>query len=68
MQFINPSHQFQLRLADRAWCVVDRASADVKQLGLPRNAEFMFPVDHHLALGNPALVSALSKKSFSSAS
>ena len=47
--------------------VVRRPSADLEKLGLATNAQFVATVNHLPALINPALVSALSKKSISSA-
>jgi hypothetical protein len=43
-------------------------TADVQNLRLAGNREIVRPVDHRFALSKPALVSAPSKKSFSSAS
>ena len=42
-----------------------RAPADAERLGLPGDRQVVLTVDHRLALSNPALVSAPSKKSFS---
>ena len=67
VQLVELAHQRQIGRADRLRQVVDRASADVEQLGLARDGQFVITVDHGFALSNPALVSALSKKSFSSA-
>ena len=39
--------------------------ADAERLGLPGDRQVVLTVDHRLALSNPALVSAPSKKSFS---
>jgi hypothetical protein len=48
--------------------VVDAAPADTQNLRLLRDRQIVFAVDHRLALSKPALVSAPSKKSFSSVS
>ncbi len=68
MQFIDPTHQRQIGVADRSGLVAHRAETDVQQRRLSLHRESVGPVDHHFALSNPALVSALSKKSFSTAS
>ena len=67
VQFVNSTHECQVGIAGRAAAVVHGASADLKQLGLAHYAQGVFTVNHAKALSNPALVSALSKKSFSSA-
>src|SRR6218665_453236 len=67
-ELVQPPPQPQVALADRARQVVHRAAADTEQLGLARDAQVMGTVDHRFALSNPALVSARSKKSFSSVS
>ena len=48
--------------------VVDAAAADVQNLRLLGDRQIVLTVDHRFALSNPALVSAPSKKSFSSVS
>ena len=68
MQFVDPPHDAQVFGRDGTRLVIDRASADVQNLRLAGNREIVRPVDHRLALINPALLSAPSKKSFSSAS
>jgi hypothetical protein len=68
VQLVDAAHQRQLGLGDRLGVVVHRAPADAQQLGLPLDRQFGFTVDHRFALSNPALVSAPSKKSFSSVS
>jgi hypothetical protein len=52
---------------DRARLVIDRAPADAQNLLLAGNRKIVSFVDHRFALSKPALVSAPSKKSFSSA-
>ena len=68
VQLINPAHERQIGCADRTGQVIDRTPTDVEQFGLTCNAEVVISVNHGFALSNPALVSALSKKSFSSVS
>ena len=46
----------------------DAVAAYANQFGLPFDRKHMPAVDYRFALSNPALVSALSKKSFSSVS
>jgi len=47
---------------------LNRQRNDVQSVRLPRERQIMLTVDHRFALSNPALVSAPSKKSFSSVS
>src|SRR5262249_23069996 len=61
-------HEREVGRRPRGGPVVDRATGDADQLGLLRNAQRVITVDHRFALSNPALVSAPSKKSFSSVS
>src|ERR1035438_3451619 len=65
MQLVDLAHQPQVCNRDRMRLVVDRAAADVKNLGLLRDGKIMLGVNHLFTLSNPALVSAPSKKSFS---
>src|SRR5471032_2806564 len=67
MQLVEPPHQRKVRGRHRAWQVVDAATADVQRLGLLGDRQIVLAVDHRFALSKPALVSAPSKKSFSSA-
>src|SRR5258706_26043 len=48
--------------------VIHRAARKARGLGLLRDAQRMPAVDHRFAFSNPALLSAPSKKSFSSVS
>src|SRR5450432_4853376 len=48
--------------------IVDAAPADAQNFRLPGDRQIVPTVDHRFALSNPALVSAPSKKSFSSVS
>src|ERR1035437_10168415 len=66
MQFIDAPHQPEVRLRDRPRMVVDRAAADLKHFSLFLDGKIVLRVDHCFTLSNPALVSAPSKKSFSS--
>src|ERR1039457_2728761 len=68
MQFVDLPHQLQVGFRDRARPIVEAAAAEPKQVYLLLNRELFFTRDHLLALSSPALVSARSKKSFSSVS
>src|SRR6185436_20676505 len=68
MQPIETSHHRQVARRHRTWQIVDTATADAQKLGLLGDRQIVFTVDHRFALSNPALVSAPSKKSFSSVS
>ena len=68
VQLVDLEHQRQIGRADRPGQVIHRAPAHAQQPGLARDGELMVTVDHRFALSNPALVSAPSKKSFSSVS
>src|SRR5471030_782988 len=52
----------------RARQIINAAAADLQNFRLPGDRQIVFTVDHRFALSNPALVSAPSKKSFSSVS
>src|SRR5205085_11289398 len=67
-QLVDPPHDRKVRGGHRPRQVVDAATADVQRLGLPGDRQIVFAVDHRFALSKPALVSAPSKKSFSSVS
>ena len=58
VQLVDSAHERQISIADEPRPVIDRATADIEQLGLTRHAQWMFTVDHAKALSNPALVSA----------
>ena len=68
MQFVDPPHQS--KVSRRHWPrqVVHAATADVEDFRLLADRQIVCAVDHRFALSNPALVSAPSKKSFSSVS
>src|SRR5205814_6972621 len=58
----------EVGLRHRARQIVDAAAADAQSLRLLGDRQSVLTVDHLFALSNPALVSAPSKKSFSSVS
>src|SRR5450432_2049927 len=68
MQPVEMSHDREVGFRHRTWLVVDAAAADIECLGLPGDRQVMRAVDHRFALSRPALLSAPSKKSFSSVS
>ena len=61
-------HQGQFGFADGARQVVHRAPADAQQVRAALDGEVVASVDHRFPSSKPALVSARSKKSFSSVS
>src|SRR5262247_1993031 len=65
MQLVHAPHQCKIGGRHRTRLVVKTATTDVQHGRLPRQWEIMIAVNHRLALSNPALSSALSKKSFS---
>src|SRR5476649_2151388 len=68
MQPVEPPHDHEVGFRNRPRQVVDAATADTQNLRLLRNRQIVLAVDHRFALSKPALVSAPSKKSFSSVS
>src|SRR5215212_5334699 len=68
MQLVEPTHQREVGLRHRPRQIVDTAPADAQNLRLLGDRQIVLTVDHRFALSNPALVSAPSKKSFSSVS
>jgi hypothetical protein len=68
MQFVDPPHHYQIGRRHRPGPVVEAASAQLEDRGLPDQGELVLAVDHRFALNMPALLSAPAKKSFSSAS
>src|ERR1700683_3744858 len=62
------AHQREVLGGHRLGLVIDAAAADVQDLGLADDGKVVGAVDHRFALSMPALMSAPSKKSFSSAS
>src|SRR3990172_150048 len=65
---IDTAHQGEIEGRDGARLVVHRPPADPERRHLLGDRQGVRPVDHRLALSRPALPSACSKKSFSSAS
>src|SRR2546425_10274624 len=68
MQPVETPHDREVGLRHRARQIVDAAAADAQNLRLPGDRQIVLTVNHRFALSNPALVSAPSKKSFSSVS
>ena len=68
MQPVETPHDREVGFRHRPRQVVDAAAADVQNLRLLGDRQIVLTVDHRFALSNPALVSAPSKKSFSSVS
>ena len=66
MQPVELAHEFEIGGRYRARQVVHGAARDAGGFGLLNNRQIVLPVNHRFALSNPALVSAPSKKSFSS--
>ena len=66
MQPVKTPHDRQVGLRHRSRQVIDAAAADAQNLGLLGDRRIVRAVDHRFALSNPALLSAPSKKSFSS--
>jgi hypothetical protein len=65
-QPVDLAHEFEIGCGCRARQVIHRAARDACGFGLFRDSQRMTTVNHRLAPSNPALVSAPSKKSFSS--
>ena len=68
MDGVDKLHEIQLVLIYRLRLTVNRRTVYLQCLALLDQWEIMFTVDHLFALSNPALTSALSKKSFSKVS
>src|SRR6266508_2471146 len=66
VQPIETLHDRQIGVRHRARQIVDAAAADLQNFRLSCDRQIVLTVDHRFALSNPALVSAPSKKSFSS--
>jgi hypothetical protein len=66
MQPIETTHDHEVGFRHRTRQVVDAAAADIECFGLPGYRQAVLMVDHRFALSRPALLSAPSKKSFSS--
>ncbi len=67
MQFVDAPHDSEVRGRYGPGPVVDATPADVQNLRLTSDGKIVVAVDHRFALNMPALMSAPSKKSFSSA-
>src|SRR5262249_30600992 len=61
-QSVEAPHDRKVGFRPGAWQVLHTATADAQDFRLPREWEIMIAVNHRLALSNPALSSALSKK------
>src|SRR5712691_8617001 len=68
MQPVETSHNLQVARRYQTWQIIDTATADAQNPRLLCDRQIVFTVDHRFALSNPALLSAPSKKSFSSVS
>src|SRR4051812_21701266 len=68
VQPVETLHDREIGVRHRARQVIDAAPADVQSFCLPGDRQGVLTVNHRFALSNPALVSAPSKKSFSSVS
>src|SRR4051794_13981844 len=68
MQLVEPPHQGKIGRRNRPGQIIDAAPCQPQSLGLTGDRQSVLAVDHFLALTRPALVSAPSKKSFSSVS
>lgn len=66
MQPVEPSHCREVVGRYRTRQIIDAAATDLENFRLPGDRQIVLTVDHRFALSNPALVSAPSKKSFSS--
>src|SRR3954454_5212905 len=66
MQSVETTHHLQLAHRYRPWQIVDTATANAQNLRLLGDRQIVLTVNHRFALSNPALLSAPSKKSFSS--
>src|ERR1700751_3083161 len=65
---IETLHALEIGSRYRTRQIVHAAAADLQNLCLLGDRQIVFTVDHRFALSHPALVSACSKKSFSSVS
>jgi hypothetical protein len=68
MQLVNPAQQGQLAIGHVSRLIVCHRARHAEELAWLDGRQGMSSVDHRVVLSTPALVSALSKKSFSSAS
>src|SRR4249919_2180836 len=68
MQFIHSAHDGKIAYGHWPRQIINAGPADVQRLCLLSDRQIVRPVDHRFALSRPALLSAPSKKSFSSVS
>src|SRR6202048_3327372 len=68
MQLVETPHDCEVGRGHWTRQIVHAAAADLQNFRLLGDRQIMSTVDHRFALSNPALVSAPSKKSFSSVS
>lgn len=68
MQFVDPAHQGKIAIGYRTRRIVDAATAEAEEPGLPCDRQLVLAVDHFFPPSKPALPSAPDKKSFSSVS
>src|SRR5258708_9674173 len=68
VQPIQMPHDREVGRRHRARQIINAAAADLQNVRLLGDRQIVLAVDHRFALSNPALVSAPSKKSFSSVS
>jgi hypothetical protein len=68
MQPVETPHDREIDVRHRPRQIINAAAADPQNLRLLCDRQIVLAVDHRFALSNPALVSAPSKKSFSSVS
>src|SRR5665213_1238368 len=66
IQRVVPPHHREIGRRNRSGQVIDAATTDVQGLRLLAQRQSVLTVDHRFALSKPALLSAPSKKSFSS--
>src|ERR1035441_5066172 len=68
MKPVETPHHLQVARRHQTLPITNAATADVQNLRLLGDRQIVLTVDHRFALSNPALLSAPSKKSFSSVS
>src|SRR5947199_8465635 len=68
MQPVEPLHDREVGRRHRTRQVINAAATDLQNFRLPGDRQIVSTVEHRFALSNPRLVSAASKKSFSSVS
>src|SRR3984893_10988118 len=68
MQLVETPHHCEVGRGHWTRQIINAAATDFQNFRLLRDRQIVLTVDHRFALSNPALVSAPSKKSFSSVS